>query len=163
MAVGKLPDSGLDEGTEEAIFSEINITPLTDIFLVMLIIFMVVSSAALEHEQKQKEKVVQEVAAEKRSGLEVNLPSGEAQEIDPTKPSLVVTVLVSGEVIVNSKRVEAEQLQGIFRQAFARDQKTQVVLKADKGVQHGRVVQVMETAKSVGLTRLAIGTSAGGG
>ena len=53
-------------------------------------------------------------------------------------------------------------LDNLFRAAFARDKQTQVVLKADKGVSHGKVVNLMERAKQVGLTRLAIGTAGGG-
>ncbi|MBL4633616.1 MAG: biopolymer transporter ExbD, partial [Kofleriaceae bacterium] len=46
--------------------------------------------------------------------------------------------------------------------AFTRDKNTQVVLRADAGVSHGRVVGVMERAKRVGLSRLAIATAGGG-
>ena len=159
MAIGKQPDVDL-EGGEESIFAEINITPLTDVFLVLVIIFMVSASAAVSEHEEKRRKLEEQVAAEKRSGLEVNLPSGAAQEIDPSKASLVVTILVSGEVIVNEKKVSEADLERMFQSAFLRDKATQVVLKADKGVQHGRVVAVMERAKKVGLTRLAIGTNA---
>jgi biopolymer transport protein ExbD len=60
---------------------------------------------------------------------------------------------------VNNEEVDEKQLDNIFRSAFARDKNTQVVLKADAGVHHGRVVGVMEKAKQIGLTRLAIATS----
>ncbi len=158
MAIGQLPEADL-EGAEEAIFAEINITPLTDVILVVLIIFMVASSASIEHAKDQRREVQEEAAQKERAGLKVNLPSGEAQEIDPSKPSLVVTILQSGELVVNNKPIDPADLQQIFQSAFVRDKATQVVLKADKGVQHGRVVGVMEQAKRVGLTRLAIGTS----
>jgi biopolymer transport protein ExbD len=49
----------------------------------------------------------------------------------------------------------------VFAAAFARDKSTQVILKADKSVAHGKVVNIMERAKNAGLTRLAIGTSGG--
>jgi biopolymer transport protein ExbD len=160
VAIGKQPEVDL-EGGEESIFAEINITPLTDVFLVLVIIFMVSASASVAEHEDRRRKLEEQVAAEKRSGLEVNLPSGAAQEIDPTKASLVVTILVSGEVIVNEKKVTDADLDRMFQNAFVRDKATQVVLKADKGVQHGRVVGVMERAKRIGLTRLAIGTSAG--
>ena len=58
-------------------------------------------------------------------------------------------------------RIPDTEIDNLFRAAFARDKNTQVVLKADKGVQHGRVVNLMERAKQAGLTRLAIGTSGG--
>jgi biopolymer transport protein ExbD len=166
MAIGKLPDdeAGGEEGGGESIFAEINITPLTDVFLVMLIIFMV-SALAVQVEarqEKKKVKVEQEQAEiEKKSGLKVNLPSGAAQEIDTSKASLVLVVPLQGDVAVGGKIMRDDQLDALFQAAFQRDKSTQVVLKADKGVAHGRVVNLMERAKQAGLTRLAIGTSGG--
>jgi biopolymer transport protein ExbD len=157
MALGQLPEADL-EGSEESIFAEINITPLTDIFLVMLIIFMVSASAALEHHKKEAEEVKERVENERRSGLRVNLPAGAAQEIDPATATLVVAIAINGEIAVNDQTIAESDLEKIFRSAFARNRDTQVVIKADRGVNHGRVVGVMEQAKNVGLTRLAIQT-----
>ena len=164
MAIGKLPDSGGDDDAEaggDSIFAEINITPLTDVFLVMVIIFMV-SALAVQVEARQEKKKISQQAeqseVEKRSGLRVNLPSGQAQEIDPSKASLVLVIPISGDVVVGGKAMQDTELDNLFRAAFARDKTTQVVLKADKGVQHGRVVNLMERAKTAGLPRLAIGT-----
>lgn len=162
MAIGKLPDA--EEPSEEGIFAEINITPLTDVFLVLVIIFMVSALAVQVEARQEKSRVAAEKKAdeeEKRSGLKINLPSGAAQEIDPSKASLVLMIPVAGDVVVAGKAVRDADLDSLFRAAFARDKTTQVVLKADKGVPHGRVVNVMERAKQVGLTRLAIGTSGG--
>jgi biopolymer transport protein TolR len=166
MAIGKLPDSS-DEGDEggESIFAEINITPLTDVFLVMVIIFMVSALAVqVERNVEKKQKSEQEIAedAEKRSGIKINLPSGAAQEIDPAKASLVLMIPIEGDVVVGGKPMKDAELENLFRIAFQRDKQTQVVLKADKGVAHGKVVNLMERAKAIGLTRLAIGTSGGG-
>ncbi|MGE5181937.1 MAG: ExbD/TolR family protein [Acidobacteriota bacterium] len=167
MAIGKLPDAGADEGAEEneSIFAEINITPLTDVFLVMLIIFMV-SALAVQVEARQEKKKVrdqqEQSEKDKTSGIKINLPQGQAQEIDPSKASLVLMVPLNGDVVVGGKALPDADLDPLFRAAYARDKSTQVVLKADKGVQHGRVVNLMERAKQAGLTRLAIGTSGGG-
>ena len=138
--------------TEDA---EINITPLTDIFLVLVIIVLAASAAAVD-------EVKQEVAADKSSGLRVNLPSGAAQEIDPARNSLVVGIRLDGELVVNGTTIPDGELDNVFKSAFSRDKNTQVVLKADTGVNHGRVVGVMERAKQVGLSRLAIATKGGG-
>jgi biopolymer transport protein ExbD len=163
MALGKLPDQDSDEeGGGDSIFAEINITPLTDVFLVMVIIFMV-SALAVQVEARQEKKKVAEAQEqseiEKKTGLKVNLPQGQAQEIDTKGQSLVLTVPLQGDVDVGGKRIPDTELDNLFRAAYARDKNTQVVLKADKGVQHGRVVNLMERAKQAGLTRLAIGTS----
>ncbi len=163
MALGKLPDVSPDDGDEgaEGIFAEINITPLTDVFLVMVIIFMV-SALAVQVEARQEKKKASQAQEqeqiEKRSGLKVNLPQGQAQEIDPSKASLVLIIPITGDVDVGGKRIPDGELDNLFRAAYSRDKNTQVVLKADKGVQHGRVVNLMERAKQAGLSRLAIGT-----
>ena len=159
----RLPDA--DDAADEGgggIFAEINITPLTDVFLVLLIIFMVSAlavQAEAQEEKKKTDEVIEKVEAEKRSGLKVNLPSGAAQEIDVNKESLVLLIPVQGDIVVGGKVVVDADLDNLFRAAFTKDKQTQVVLQADKGVAHGRVVNVMERAKAAGLTRLAIGTS----
>jgi biopolymer transport protein ExbD len=154
-----------EEGGDDSLFAEINITPLTDVFLVLVIIFMVSALAVQAEAQQQKKEVAEEreqVEADKKSGLKVNLPSGAAQEIDLNKKSLILIIPVQGNIAVNGTQVEDAQLDNMFRRAFLDDKNTQVVIQADKGVQHGRVVNVMERAKAAGLTRLAIGTTSGG-
>ena len=163
MAIGKLPDEdvgGDDAG--DAIFAEINITPLTDVFLVLLIIFMVSALAVQVDRAREKRKIKdeqQQAEIEKKTGLKVNLPSGAAQEIDTSKQSLVLIIPISGDISIGGKLMKDDQLDAVFHAAFQRDKATQVVLKADRGVAHGRVVNIMERAKQAGLTRLAIGTS----
>ena len=141
MAAGKLPD---EESSDAGIFAEINITPLTDIFLVLLIIFMVSSSVMVD--------------TATRAGVKVNLPKGAQSEIDPGAKSIVVSVTSGGEVLVQGQPVRMEDLDGVFTSAFARDPMTQVIIEADEGVKHGRVVGVMERAKRSGLSKLAIAT-----
>lgn len=166
MAIGKLPDSsgGGDDDGSEGIFAEINITPLTDVFLVLLIIFMVASLAVQVEAREQKKAITAQkdkTEEEKKSGIKVNLPSGQAQEIDPTKASLVLEIPLSGDVSVAGQPVPEDKLDNMFGLAFQHDKQMQVVLKADKGVSHGRVVHLMELAKKAGLVHLAIGTSGG--
>lgn len=72
--------------------------------------------------------------------------------------SLVVEVAANNQVVVGGKLLLRDQLEGLFRAAFARDHDTQVIIRAEAGVTHGTVVGIMETAKLAGLKRLAIGT-----
>src|SRR4051812_29169727 len=157
MALGKLPDSDdADEGGEQ-IFAEINITPLTDVFLVMVIIFMVSALAVQVEAGQEKKKITQQVdkiEEAKKSGLKIDLPHGTAQDIDPSKVSLVLEVPLSGDVVIAGKTLSDPEVDKLFRGAFARDKNTQVIIKADKGVTHGRIVNLMERAKVVGLTHL---------
>jgi biopolymer transport protein ExbD len=145
MALGKPRDDDSDAG---GIFSEINITPLTDVFLVVLIIFMVSSSVAVE--------------TASRAGVKVNLPKGANKEIDPGAKSLVVSITTDNQIMVQGKPVTADDLDGVFQSAFAKDPGTQVIIEADEGVRHGVVVGVMEKAKRAGLSKLAIATKGGG-
>lgn len=142
MAIGG-PKSG-DDG-EEGIFAEINITPLTDIFLVLLIIFMVTSS-------------VMAADAGARAGVKVNLPRGATKEISTSAHDITVAITTEGKMVVDGKEVSPDALRQLFEAAQAKDAETQVVVQADEATHHGRVVAVMELAKAAGLRRLAIAT-----
>lgn len=165
MATGKQLDvnAGVDDADDggDAIFAEINITPLTDVFLVMVVIFMV-SALAVQAERNQEKRLEQKEKKEKdksdKSGIKLNLPEGQSAEIDVTKPSLVLEIPPNDKVYVGGKEMSDEALENLFRAAYTRDKLTQVILKADRDVVTGRLVNLMERAKRVGLTRLAIGT-----
>ncbi|HMY59969.1 MAG TPA: biopolymer transporter ExbD [Pseudomonadota bacterium] len=145
MAIGKVPGSaGEGDLDEEGIFAEINITPLTDIFLVLLIIFMVTSS------------VIADAGA--RSGLRVNLPKGATKEVSPGSKDVTVAIGQDGKMMVDGKLVDGTELARLFAEAKTRDPATQIIVHADESTAHGRVVSVMELAKTAGLSRLAIST-----
>jgi len=158
MGLGTLPDDN-DEDGEGAIFADINITPVTDLFLVLLIMFMVGSTvAAKQAEEKAKEEVRQELS----SGLKIDLPEGQAKEVDPGQASLVVGIQVDGTIAVNGKLLgDPGDLRRALQAAFADNKETQVVIKAEKEALHGEVVRVMELAKQIGLRRVAIATKGG--
>jgi biopolymer transport protein ExbD len=146
------PRGGGDDAELEAvggIFSDINITPLTDIFLVLLIIFMVTTTAIHESEEQKKE-----------GGFKVNLPKGSAGEAGPVQRDLTVAVLADGRTVVSGQLMDEAALGKTFSDAHGRNPDTLVLFQADEGVPHGRVVQVMELARKEGLSRLAIATRA---
>jgi len=145
MAIGKVPTTA-DEDSEDAVFAEINITPLTDIFLVLLIIFMVTSSV-----------IVNQGAGAAKAGLKVNLPKGSAADVMPSTTDLSVAVLSDGRVVLAGNVVSTEELKKALDDARTKNPNTLVVIQADEGVPHGRVVEVMELAKGAGLAQLAIG------
>ena len=145
MAIGKVPTAA-DDDSEDAVFAEINITPLTDIFLVLLIIFMVTSSV-----------IVNQGAGAAKAGLKVNLPKGSAADVMPTSTDLSVAVLQDGRVVLSGNVVSNDELRKALDEARKKNPNTLVVIQADEGVPHGRVVEVMETAKVAGLGQLAIG------
>jgi len=138
---GPRGDDGNGEGD---LFADINITPLTDIFLVLLIIFMVTSSVMATDGA--------------RAGVRVNLPKGATKEISSSAKDVTVAITTDGKMVVDGKEVSADTLRKMFDDARARDAETQVVVQADEATHHGRVVAVMELAKAAGLRRLAIAT-----
>ncbi|MCY1021961.1 ExbD/TolR family protein [Pyxidicoccus sp. MSG2] len=148
MAMGKTP--GDNEG-EEGVFAEINITPLTDIFLVLLIIFMVTSSVIVQ----------QGPGGGAKAGLKVNLPKGGAADVTARSTDLSVAVLADGRYVLAGNVVSEEELRKTFDDAKLKDPDTVVIVQADEGVSHGTVVQVMELAKKAGLGQLAIGVREG--
>ncbi len=146
MAIGRVPGTG--EGDIDDVFSEINITPLTDIFLVLLIIFMVTSSV-----------IVNQVpgGGGAKAGLKVNLPKGGASDVRPTEADLSVAILADGRIVLAGAVVNEDELKRALDMAKEKNPQTMVIVQADEGVTHGKVVQVMEMAKSAGLAQLAIG------
>lgn len=157
MAMGQLPggggggEDGLDEG---GVFAEINITPLTDIFLVLLIIFMVTSTVIVQQPSSPG-------AGGAEAGLEVNLPQGGAADVAVKRNDLSVAVLADGRVVIDGAVISDNELRQLLDEARARDPRTMVVVQADEGVNHGKVVKVMEAAKAAGLGQIAIGVREG--
>jgi len=150
VAMGRVPGSD-DEGDSDGVFAEINITPLTDIFLVLLIIFMVTSS------------VIVNQGTGNQAGLKVNLPQGgQASDVTPAKTDLSLAILADGRVVLAGNVVTLDELKTALEAARAISADTLVIVQADEGVPHGRVVEVMELAKVSGLAQLAIGVREGG-
>ena len=133
MALSKF--SAGDESSE-GIMAEINITPLTDIFLVLLIIFMITTSAMVE------------------SAAKVNLPKA-TQTVQEAR-GLTVSVTADNKIFVNQMQVAPEQLESTMRDLLADDAKKLVVLMGDQSVMLGECVRVMDIAKRAGALSISI-------
>jgi biopolymer transport protein ExbD len=148
MALGRLPDEGGDETS--AVFSEINITPLTDIFLVLLIIFMVGASMAVQSASGSN--------GGESTGMQVDLPKGAAKDLAPQSTDVSVAILADGRVLLAGEEVDDEALESRLRDANQASGAATLIVQADEGVPHGRVVLVMERARAAGFSRLAVAT-----
>ena len=122
------------------IMSEINITPLTDIFLVLLIIFMITSSAMIE------------------SGGKVNLPKAVATKSETR--GTTVTLTPKKEIYVNQKMVTEDTLEAALKEALAVKDERIVILRGDKDVLFGDTVRVMSMIKRAGASEIAIAAEA---
>src|SRR6478752_6664017 len=116
MALGKVPGAdGGDEGGADAVFAEINITPLTDIFLVLLIIFMVTSSV-----------IVNAGSGGARAGIKVNLPKGGVADVATRSTDLSLAILTDGRLVVSGTVVTPDELKKILEEAHTKNPDTLV-------------------------------------
>jgi biopolymer transport protein ExbD len=138
-------DSESEGEGKESIVAEINITPLTDVFLVLLIIFMVTSTAIIESE------------AASRSGVRVALPkSNAAGAVTKRRTDPVLTVTKTNELYLNNRKVETGNLEEEIRKALTEVDSETLLLRGDKSVFLGAAVDLMAIAKKAGAKNIAI-------
>jgi len=121
---------------EGGMFWEINITPLTDIFLVLLIIFMVTASVAVE------------------SSTHITLPV--AENTSPENKGVLVTYTANHELFVNSKDVPESDVESELHDALSRVDAKIVIFQGDRTVLLGDMVRILDLAKAAGAEQIAI-------
>ncbi len=119
--------------------AEINVTPLVDVMLVLLIIFMVAAPMI-------------------QQGVDVNLPQVVATDLPANTDLLVVTVNRSGDVFIGKSRVALDTLSTKLRALYSRKSEKEAFLRADKDVPYGVVISVMAQMKKAGIERLGMVT-----
>jgi biopolymer transport protein ExbD len=138
--VPSLSQSDGEDLANDQIIAEINITPLTDVFLVLLIIFMVTTSVIANQ------------------GKEVNLP--EAVEAETTPQGVAVTITETGEIQVDGVTVSEKQLPAVMKAKLDKapaDGKV-VILRGDRKVILGTAVNVLDIAQQAGARGFALAT-----
>ena len=135
MGASSLP-SGEDE--TGGIVAEINVTPLTDVFLVLLIIFMV-TTTVIQDESKN-----------------IDLP--QASESEETPSGVTVAVDDSGVLMVNDRRVTEAELRDALATALEGAQQKIVILRGDKSVMLGQAVGILDMAQQLGAKGIALAT-----
>jgi len=132
MAMGGRSDN---RGT----MADINVTPLVDVMLVLLVIFMV-------------------TAPMMQQGVQVNLPKANTKAMAQAEETVVVTVDGNGKIFINKDEVPAANLRARLTDMFAAREKKEIFLKADAGVPYGEVVKTMADIKGAGIERLGMVT-----
>jgi biopolymer transport protein ExbD len=122
--------------SDGGVFDSINITPLTDIFLVLLIIFMVTTSVTIE------------------SAAHVDLPN--ATNTAPENKGVIVTYTTQHELFVNSKDVPERELRSSLAEALGKVDAKIVVFQGDRKVLLGDMVRILNIAKAAGAEQIAI-------
>jgi len=135
MSASSLPG---DDDETGGIVAEINVTPLTDIFLVLLIIFMVTTT------------IVQD------EGKNLDLPT--ASESEETPSGVTVAIDVEGNIQVNDRVVSAEELGTAMSEALEIAEQKIVILRGDKTVMLGQAVDILDIAQRAGAKSIALAT-----
>ena len=126
-------------GNSGHLMSDINVTPLVDVMLVLLIIFMVTAPMMMQ-------------------GVDVSLPEATAQPLESEKEHLIITIDKKNQVFINDFQVTVDGLGEKLEKILEGRSDREVYLKADKDISYGTVVQVMAEVKGAGVEKLGMVT-----
>jgi biopolymer transport protein TolR len=128
------PSQGI---SKKRLVSDINVTPLVDVMLVLLIIFMVTAPMMTQ-------------------GLNVDLPETTSKSLRQEEKPIVVTVDEKGEISIGSIPMAKQLLEQELEKSYSINKEQPVFLNADKRVPYGHVVQVMAIIKNVGFDKIGM-------
>ena len=130
MSFGRLERS---KGSEP--MSEINVTPMVDVMLVLLVIFILTAPLMA-------------------SSIKLDLPKSDAAKTSEAPKFVTLVVDKTGQIFLNDKPITLDALKTSLSQTATQNPDTEVQLRADEAVPYGKVVEVMGTAQKAGLNRI---------
>ena len=141
MAMTSLSRRG--HGRRRAPMAEINVTPLVDVMLVLLIIFMVTAPLLM-------------------TGVPVNLPDSQAKALEQEDKPVSLSIDANGAVFIDETQVDEAQLAEQLAALGARPEPPQINLRADTTLSYGQVMRVMGELNRAGLNRMSMVTTQAG-
>jgi biopolymer transport protein TolR len=126
-------------GSGKRFMSDINVTPFVDVMLVLLIIFMVTTPMMMQ-------------------GVDVDLPQTTTSNIKSQEDPLILTVNKAREIFLENSRVEAKDLEAKLKKIFEYRRDKEVLLRADKEIPYGFVMEVIAGIKRAGIDKLGMVT-----
>jgi biopolymer transport protein TolR len=139
-SLGSNPTGGRSTGAGgQRPMSDINVTPLVDVMLVLLVIFIITAPLMA-------------------SSIRLDLPRSDAAQPGDTPKFVSLVVDAAGKLYLNDKPVTNDELAAALAQAAADSRDTEVQLRADRTVPYGRVVELMGIANKAGLSRIGFVT-----
>lgn len=139
MAMGLASSSRRGRGRRRGRLSEINVTPFVDVMLVLLIVFMVTAPLLTV-------------------GVPLDLPKTDAKQLPPETEPLTVSIVADGSIYVQETRVERSALLSQLRAIVQEGYDRRIFLRADSGVDYGRVADVMAAMSAAGYSNLGLVT-----
>ncbi len=137
MAFGRFPRT-----PQAKPFSEINVTPLVDVMLVLLVIFILTAPLLT-------------------SAIRLDLPQSQASQAGEAPESITLSLTTTGEIFINDKPFSMAELPNALQQVAIQKPQVEVQLRADQAVPYGQVLNLMGLAQQAGLTRIGFVTAPG--
>lgn len=135
---------GRRRSNRQGSFSEINITPMVDVMLVLLVIFMV-------------------AAPMMTTGVTVDLPKTNASPIAGQDEPLTVSVTPDGKIFLQKTQIQLNQIQVKLNAIAGQKKDNRIFVRGDKSVDYGRIMQVVGEINAAGFTKVALVTETGAG
>ena len=128
----------VDSGDKDA-YDEINVTPMLDLAYVLLIIFIIMTTATVQ-------------------GIKVNLPKASAAPTLAKPDTKAITITADGQIYLDTFPVTMPELESLLRQYKAVDPNLPVIVKGDAAVQYQKVIDVLDLLGKLDITRLGLVT-----
>jgi biopolymer transport protein TolR len=119
------------------LMSEINVTPMVDVMLVLLIIFMITSPMLV-------------------AGIEVDLPETKSSPMSGQDKPLVISINKKGEIFITETKIPAEELVSKLENITKEKKDTRIFVKGDKNLSYGKIVEIMAEIHNAGFTKVAL-------
>jgi biopolymer transport protein ExbD len=126
-------------GGENDVYDEINITPMLDLAYVLLVIFIIMTTATVQ-------------------GIKVNLPKASAQPSLAENKTKAITISADGTIYLDTFPVSMSELENMLRQYKAANPNLPVIIKADASIQYQRVVDILDLLGRLEITQLGLVT-----
>ena len=127
----------MGSNNNRSVVADINVTPLVDVMLVLLVIFMV-------------------TAPMMQQGMQVNLPKTESKSMTQAEETVIVTVNQKGKIFIDKTEISANELQPKLIDLFVSRTNKEIFLKADAGVSYGNVPRAIADIKGAGIENLGM-------
>jgi len=121
------------------LMSNINVTPLVDVMLVLLIIFMVTSPMMIQ-------------------SIDVNLPETKTAVAKTSEDPVTLTVDKNGIIYIDDKKLEKSNIKSFLENLFKYRKNKEVIVRADKSVPYGNVVELLDMLREIGITKIGMVT-----
>ena len=126
-------------GEEQDVYDEINVTPMLDLAYVLLVIFIIMTTASVQ-------------------GIKVNLPKASATPAIAKPKTKAISITADGTIYIDTFPVTLTELESLLRQYKARDPDLPLIIKADSTLQYQRVVDVLDLVGKLEITQLGLVT-----